>query len=137
VIFPDIVWFHLSIPCRGPRLVTCDGEADCMELPPRRCFACTSLLEQVPVYGRGHLEEALTRQRCCRVCGTAMATLIQRQLSVVCLRLRCLGCIIIWQRHLQWRLVTKISRGAAPENYIFFINWGWLLTLSLTIIVQV
>jgi hypothetical protein len=34
----------------------------------------------------------------------------------------------------QWRLVAKISGGAAPENCIFFINWGWLLTLSLRII---
>jgi hypothetical protein len=24
----------------------------------------------------------------------------------------------------QWRLVAKINRGAAPENCIFFINWG-------------
>ena len=41
-------------------------------------FAARSLLEQVPVYGRGQLEEALTCQRRCRVYGTSMATLVQR-----------------------------------------------------------
>jgi hypothetical protein len=31
----------------------------------------------------------------------------------------------------QWRLVAKISGGAAPENCIFFINWGMATDIKL------
>jgi hypothetical protein len=31
----------------------------------------------------------------------------------------------------QWRLVAKISGGAAPENVIFFINWGMATDIKL------
>jgi hypothetical protein len=32
---------------------------------------------------------------------------------------------------MQWRLVTKINGGAAPENCIFFINWGMATDVKL------
>jgi hypothetical protein len=31
----------------------------------------------------------------------------------------------------QWRLIAKISGGAAPENCIFFINWGMATDIKL------
>jgi hypothetical protein len=31
----------------------------------------------------------------------------------------------------QWRLVAKITGGAAPENSIFFINWGMATDIKL------
>jgi hypothetical protein len=31
----------------------------------------------------------------------------------------------------QWRLVARISGGAAPENGIFFINWGMATDIKL------
>jgi hypothetical protein len=31
----------------------------------------------------------------------------------------------------QWRLVAKIIGGAAPENCIFFINWGMATDIKL------
>jgi hypothetical protein len=31
----------------------------------------------------------------------------------------------------QWRLVAKISGGAAPGNGIFFINWGMTTDIKL------
>jgi hypothetical protein len=31
----------------------------------------------------------------------------------------------------QWRLVAKISGGAAPENFIFFINWEMATVIKL------
>jgi hypothetical protein len=34
--------------------------------------------------------------------------------------------MVLWEfiKYLQWQLVAKISGGVAPENCIFFINWG-------------
>jgi hypothetical protein len=37
----------------------------------------------------------------------------------------------------QWRLVAKISGGAAPENCIFFINWGMATDIKLKDYIQV
>jgi hypothetical protein len=31
----------------------------------------------------------------------------------------------------QWRLVAEINGGAAPENWIFFINWGMATDIEL------
>jgi hypothetical protein len=37
---------------------------------------------------------------------------------------------VLWKCD-QWRLVAKISGGAAPENCIFFENWGMATDIKL------
>jgi hypothetical protein len=45
--------------------------------------------------------------------------------------------MVLSQPYNQWRLVARISAGAAPENCIFFINWGMATDIKLKDIVQV
>jgi hypothetical protein len=50
-------------------------------------------------------------------------------LSVFCLSLPAASARTVGQ--FQWRLVAKLSGGAAPENCIFFINWGMATDIKL------